>query len=325
MRAARCLAYGPPDDLRLEEVADPVAGPGEALVEVSAAAVNFPDLLIIGGSYQVRWPPPFVPGSEFAGTVVGVGDGVTEVAPGDRVCGSVAVGAFAELLAAPAAALWPVPAGVPLADAAAFTVTYRTAYHALRTVAELRAGEWAVVLGAAGGVGLAAVDVARQLGARIVAVASTPRKREVCRARGADVVLDAGAGDLKEQLKEVTAGGADVVVDPVGGRGTEQAVRACRWGARFVVLGFASGEIPRLPLNLVLLKGVAVTGFEVRTFAEHRPAQAARDRQELAALYAAGRIRPHIGARYPLDALADALRLVAGRGAIGKVLVDIRA
>jgi NADPH:quinone reductase len=325
MRAARCHAYGPPDDLVLEEVPDPVPGPGEALVEVSAAAVNFPDLLIISGSYQVRWPPPFVPGSEFAGTVAAVGDGVTEVAPGDRVCGSAAVGAFAQRLAVPAAALWPVPAGVPLADAAAFTVAYRTAYHALRTVAEVGAGEWAVVLGAAGGVGLAAVDVAGQLGARVVAVASTARKRAVCRARGADVVLDAGAGDLKEQLKEVTSGGADVVIDPVGGRCTEQAVRACRWGARFVVLGFASGEIPRLPLNLVLLKGVTVTGFEVRTFAGHRPAQAARDRQELAALYAAGRIRPHIGARYPLDEVADALRLVAGRGAIGKVLVDIGA
>jgi NADPH:quinone reductase len=323
MQAACCRAYGPPESLVLEEVPDPVPGPGQALVEVSAASVNFPDLLVIAGSYQVRRPLPFVPGSEFAGTVAGVGDGVTDVVPGDRVCGSVGAGAFAERLVAPAAALWPVPAGVPLADAAAFKVTYLTAYHALRTVAELRTGEWAVVLGAAGGVGLAAVDLAGQLGARVVAVASTRPKREACRARGADVVLDA-TGNLKEQLKHVKGGGADVVVDPVGGR-TEQAVRACRWGARYVVVGFASGEIPRLPLNLILLKGVTVQGLEVRTFAEHLPAQAARDRRELSALYSAGRIRPHIGARYPLAKLADALRLVADREAIGKVLVDIKA
>ncbi|MEV4105839.1 NADPH:quinone oxidoreductase family protein [Nonomuraea sp. NPDC049649] len=321
MRAARITAYGPIDTLRVEEVDDPVVGPGEVLVDIAAAAVNYPDLLIMSGGYQVRWPLPLIPGSEFAGTVRAVGPGVTGVTTGDRVAGSVAVGAFAERIAVPAAGLWPVPAEASLAEAAAFRVTYLTAYHALRSVAEVRPGAQVVVLGAAGGVGLAAVDVAVALGARVIAAVSSPKKAAVCRARGAHETIDYSHEDLKERIKQLTGGGADVVIDPVGGPYSEPALRATAWGGRFVCLGFASSQIPAIPLNLVLLKGVLLCGMEIRTFAEHRPQDARRDEAELAEHFRSGRLRPYIGRRYPLEKVADALRAVSERKVIGKLVI----
>src|SRR5216684_503331 len=319
MRAARMAGYGPPELLAVEEVPDPQPGAGEVTVDVVAAAVNFPDLLIMNGSYQMSWPLPLIPGSEFAGTVAAVGPDVTGLAPGDRVAGGVAVGAFAERVVVPASTLRPVPSGADLADAAAFRVTYLTSYHALRSVACPRPGDWVVVLGAAGGVGLAAVDIAKLLGARVIAAASSPDKLAVCRARGADEVIDYTRDDLKNRIKQITGGGADVVIDPVGGRYSEQALRATCWGGRFVCLGFASAEIPRIALNLVLLKGVVVRGFEIRTFTEHRPDLAARDEAELSGHFAAGRLRPHISARYELGDIVPALLSVQNRTVIGKV------
>jgi NADPH2:quinone reductase len=220
------------------------------------------------------------------------------------------------------AALTPVPASVTFAEAASFGVVYSTAYHALRSVAEVRPGEWVAVLGAAGGVGLAAVDLARHLGARVLAAASSDEKLEVCRERGAEALVNYARDDLKVAMKDLTGGGADVVIDPVGGPYSEPALRATRWGARFVVVGFASGEIPRIPLNLVLLKGVVVKGFEFRTFAEHAPEAARRDREELLALFADGKVRPYVSSVYPLDRVGEALREVADRRAIGKVVVE---
>ena len=325
MRAARMAGYGTPELLAVEQVPDPEPGPGEVTVDVVAAAVNFPDLLIMNGGYQVSWPLPLIPGSEFAGTVAEAGPGVTGLAPGDRVAGGVAVGAFAERVTVPAAALWPVPGDADLADAAAFRVTYLTSYHALRSVAGVHPGDWVAVLGAAGGVGLAAVNIAKLLGARVIAAASSPGKLAVCRSRGADEVIDYTREDLKNRIKQITGGGADVIIDPVGGHHSEEALRATAWGGRFVSLGFASGEIPRIALNLVLLKGVIVQGFEIRTFTGRRPDLAVRDEAELSAHFAAARLRPCISARYELDDIVEALLSVQNRKVYGKVVIMMRA
>lgn len=322
MRALRCNEWGEPEALAVEELPDPVAGAGQAVVRIHAAAVNFPDVLICANRYQVSIPPPFTPGSEFAGEVESVGEGVEGLSVGDRVYGGAFVGCFAERILTDAAALRRIPGGVDFAGAAAHRVVYSTSYHALRSVGEAGTGDWVAVLGAAGGVGLAAVDLARHLGARVVACASSDEKLAACRDHGAEATINYAREDLKERLKEVTGGGADVVIDPVGGPLSEQALRATRWGGRFVTVGFASGEIPRIPLNLVLLKGVVVKGFEIRTFGEHAPEATARDDRELEELFQAGKLRVHVGARFPLDRAAEALRLVADRGAVGKVVVE---
>jgi NADPH:quinone reductase len=316
-----CRVYGPPESLVVEVVPDPVAGPGEAVVRIEAAAVNYPDLLLAANQYQISVPPPFAPGSEFAGVVETVGDGVTAVAPGDRVRGGSMVGGFAQRIAVSATGLEKLPDGVDLASAAAFHVAHATAYHALRSVGEVTEGDWVVVLGAAGGVGLAAVELAKVLGAKVLAAASSPAKLAVCTARGADAVVDYSVENLKDRIKEITGGGADVVIDPVGGAWSEEALRATRWGGRFVVVGFASGEIPRIPLNLVLLKGVVIKGFEIRTFSQFAPEAAARDIRELHELFASGQVSPHISATYPLEETGAALRSLADRTATGKVVI----
>jgi NADPH2:quinone reductase len=321
MLAARCHRYGPPDVVAVEEVPDPVAGAGQVVVDVAAAAVNFPDVLLVADQYQITVPLPFIPGSELAGTVRAIGPGVTGFAVGDRVMGSTLVGAFAEQVALPAASLAPVPEGIALTVAAAAGVAHRTAYHALRTMGGVHAGDQVVVLGAAGGVGLAAVELAAVLGATVTAVASTQAKRDLCLAKGASVAIDSEAPDLKEQLKAATGGGSDVVVDPVGGPYAEEALRAMRWGGRFVSVGFASGDIPRIPLNLVLLKGVHVTGFTMAGIAANQAEETARDHAELTNLLATGRVVPHVSARYPLAQTARALSDLGERRATGKVLV----
>jgi NADPH2:quinone reductase len=326
MWAARCLEYGPPESLVIEEVPDPVAGPGEAVVRIEAAAVNYPDVLIAANKYQLSIPPPFIPGSEFAGVIESVGDGVHSVHPGDRVRGGTFVGAFAQKVVVRAEGLSLVTWAMDLRSAAAYHVTYATAYHALRSVGEVSAGDWVVVLGAAGGVGMAAVDLAQLLGGRVIAAASSEDKLAVCAARGAEVLINYDSDDLKTRIKQATGMvGADVVIDPVGGAYAEEALRAVRWGGRFVTVGFASGEIPRIPLNLVLLKGVIIKGFEIRTFAEHAADDAQRDDKELDALAMDGRIRPHIFASFSLAETAAALRAVADRRAIGKVLIEPQA
>jgi NADPH:quinone reductase-like Zn-dependent oxidoreductase len=322
MRAALVHAYGPPESVAVEQVDDPKATAGQAVIEVRAAAVNFADVLIIKNQYQVPVPPPFIPGSEFAGVVRDVADDVSEVQPGDRVLGATFIGAFAELVTAPAAGLVRLPDGVDFRDAAAFWVTYSTAYHALRSVAEVRARDWVTVLGAAGGVGMAAIDVAQALGGRVLAAASGEEKVRACRARGAEATIDYTVEDLKARMREITGGGADVVLDIVGGQYSEQALRSTRWGGRFVVVGFASGEIPSIPLNLVLLKGPIVRGFEIRSFGEHAPVEFARDRSELLELLASGKLRPLVSAVFPLDRVSGALAHLDSRQAIGKVVVE---
>ena len=288
MRAVVCREYGTPEDLVLDELPNPTPGPGQVVVKVRAAAVNYPDVLLIAGKYQIKVPPPFSPGSEMAGDVLAVGDGV-DYRPGDRVSATTFVGAFAEQAVVDARGLTPIPDGVDYADAAAFGVTNRTAYYTLRTVAPVKPGDWVVVLGAGGGVGLAAVDIAVLMGARVIAAASGAEKLEVCRQRGAEAVIDYDREDLRTRLKEITGpDGAQVVVDPVGGRYSEPALRGLGRGGRFVTLGYAAGDIPAIPLNLVLLKGITVQGMEIRTFMVDHPDEIARDDAELRQLFAEG-------------------------------------
>jgi NADPH:quinone reductase len=322
MRAARCHSHGPLTNIVVEDIPSPEVGPGQILVQVEAAAVNFSDVLIVANTYQVSAPVPFTPGSEFAGTVTDVAGDVRRIRPGDRVCGSVFVGAVAEQVVANEAGVWLLPPGVDGREAAAFGVAYTTAYNALRSVAEVAPGETVVVLGAAGGVGLAAVELANRLGAHVVAAASSAEKLETCRQKGADGLINYETEDLKERIRALSpAGGADVVIDPVGGRHAEAAIRSCRWGARYVCLGFASGEIPRIPMNLVLLKGVSLQGFEFLGFAVHAPDEMQRNRQEVLELFATGQLHPHISGVYPLEQAAAAMQCVADRKSTGKVLI----
>jgi NADPH2:quinone reductase len=321
-RAAVCRTYGPPEVVRVEELAAPgPLEPDQVRVRVGAAAVNYPDVLLIADRYQISVPPPFVPGSEFAGVVVESATAAFTV--GDRVMGTGMVGAFAEQAVVTAAVLRSIPSTVDIPVAAAFGVAHRTAYHVLRSVAGLRAGEQLVVLGAGGGVGLAAVQLGHVLGATVTAVASSAGKLDVAAAHGATQLVDHRSVDLRQALRDRLPGGADVVVDPVGGALAEPALRSLRRGGRFVTVGYASGEIPRIPLNLVLLKGVQILGFQFVDFATNEPQSFRRNEDELAALLAQGRATPHIGARFPLAEAAAALRCVADGRAIGKVVIDV--
>ncbi len=323
MRAAVCRTYGTPDVVAVEKLPAPELGAGQVRVRVRAAAVNFPDVLLVADKYQVTVPPPFVPGSEFVGTVAQVADGVQGVAVGDRVAGTVMVGAFAEEVAVGAAAVRTVPPGVDDRHAAAFGVAWRTAYHVLRSVARLQEGDELVVLGAGGGVGLAAVCLGSHLGASVTAVASSTAKLAAARAGGAAHLIQHTAVDLRAALREVLPRGADVVVDPVGGDLAEPALRSLHWGGRFVTVGYASGVIPRIPLNLVLLKGCQVLGFQFRDFAEHCPDELRRNDDELWALLAEGRVSPHLGATFALDDVVAALAMVADGQVVGKVILDV--
>jgi len=323
VRAALCRSYGGPDVVEIADLPIPELGAGGVRVRVRVGAVNFPDVLVVANTYQQSAPLPFIPGSEFAGEVAEAADEVEGVTVGDRVFGSVFVGAFADEVVVQASSLARVPDGVDDVTAAAFGVAYRTAYHVLRSVAELRPGEELVVLGAGGGVGSAAVQLGALLGATVTAVASTPEKLELAKSCGATRLVNHRAGDLRQALREALPGGADVVVDPVGGELAEPALRAVHWGGRFVTVGFASGSIPRIPLNLVLLKGVHVLGFQFRDFATHRAADMARNDAELLDLLASGRARPVIGAAFDLAETAAALKQVADGRALGKVVLQV--
>ncbi len=323
MRAALCRTYGGPDVVEIADVPAPELTPGTARVRVHVGAVNFPDVLVIANTYQMPAPLPFIPGSEFAGRVVEVADGVSAVAVGDRVFGSVFIGAFADEVVVSASSLARIPDAVDDVTAAAFGVAYRTAYHVLRSVAELQAGDELVVLGAGGGVGTAAVQLGALLGATVTAVASSAEKLEAAKACGAVRLINHRDGDLRQALRDALPGGADVVVDPVGGDLSEPALRAVHWGGRFVTVGFASGTIPRIPLNLVLLKGVRVLGFQFRDFATHMPAEMARNDAELLELLATGRARPVIGASFGLAETVAALRHVGEGRAVGKVVLQV--
>ncbi|HWC36841.1 MAG TPA: NADPH:quinone oxidoreductase family protein [Mycobacteriales bacterium] len=325
MRAAVCPSYGGPEVISLEEVPEPEPGPGEVRVAVKVAAVNFPDVLVAAGEYQIKVAPPFVLGSEYAGAVAAVGSGVTSVAVGDAVFGSALVGAFAEQIVVPAGSVTQVPDGVSTDAAAGFGVGHRTAYHALRSVAKLQPGEELIVLGAGGGVGLAAVQLGVVMGATVTAVASSAEKLDAAKGCGATRLVNHRGTDLRAVLKEQLPEGADVVIDPVGGDLSEPSLRALHRGGRFVTVGYASGVIPRIPLNLVLLKDIAIVGFEFRGWAMANAAEMARNDTELMSLLAEGRVTPYIGARFGFDHVVDAVRHVAEGKAIGKVLLDITA
>jgi len=320
MRAAVCPQYGPPEVVRIEDLAEPAVAAGQALVSVQAAALNFPDVLLIADEYQISVPPPFVPGSEFAGVIDELVGEAQGFAVGDRVTGTGLFGAFAERVAVPAAGLTRIPDGVDPRTAAAFGVAHRTAYHTLRSMARVSSGDELVVLGAGGGVGLAAVQLGVALGARVTAVASSDEKLDVAARYGATNGINHRRGDLRAALRDALPNGTDAVVDPVGGELSEPALRSLRRGGRFVTVGYASGVIPRIPLNLVLVKGIRIVGFQ---FQDVPAAEFGRNETELGELLVSGRVTPHVGAIYPLDRTAEALRHVADGRAIGKVLIDL--
>ena len=322
MKALLCESYGPPANLQLRDVPDPVPGPKEVLLEVHACSVNFPDTLIIEGKYQVRPPLPFAPGSDVAGRVVATGEAVRRLKVGDEVVAFTRVGGFAEQLAVPETSCFPKPPQMSAPVAASFLMAYGTSYHALKDRAQLRAGETLLVLGASGGVGLAAVELGKTMGATVIAAASTAEKRALCTQHGADHTIDYLNEDLKQRTKELTNGrGADVVFDPVGDRFTEPAFRATARGGRHLILGFAAGDIPKLPLNLPLLKESSVVGVFWGNFVKNEPRRNQQNVVELLGLFNEGKIRPHIHATYPLARGIEALEELAGRRVMGKVVV----
>jgi NADPH2:quinone reductase len=323
MRAAICAAYGGPDALVIADVDVPSPGPGEARVAVDVAAVNFPDVLMLAGEYQIKVPPPFVLGSEFAGVVSAIGDGVAALAVGDAVFGSCLVGAFAEQVVVPAAALSNVPAGVSTDVAAGFGVAHRTSYNSLRSVAKLQPGEELVVLGAGGGVGLAAVQLGAVMGATVTAIASSAEKLAAAESCGATRLVNHRGIDLRAALEEALPSGADVVIDPVGGDLSEPSLRALRRGGRFVTVGYASGTIPKIPLNLVLLKDIAIVGFEFRGWAMANSDEMRRNDAELMTMLGEGKVAPYVEARFGFEDVAESVRHVAEGRAIGKVLLDV--
>jgi len=323
MKAIVCKIWGGPETLSLEEVPSPKPGPGEVLVQVKAAGVNFPDLLIIQNKYQLKPELPFTPGAELAGVVRAVGPGVTHVKPGEPVVAMVNTGAFAEECVASGARVMPLYDGVDFAAAAAFTLTYGTAWHALKDRGALRAGETLLVLGAAGGVGIAAIDIGKALGARVIAAASSDEKLAACRARGADETINYAKDDLRERLRALTGDkGADVVFDPVGGPFAEPALRGTAWRGRFLVVGFADGEIPRIPLNLALLKGCSIVGVYWGGWLQREPEASRREMQSLVDLLKQGKLKPLVSARYPLARVPEALAAIAARRVTGKVVIE---
>jgi NADPH:quinone reductase len=323
VRAAVCREYGAPGAVRVEDLPPPSLGAGQVRVRVHAAAVNYPDVLLVANEYQIKVPTPFVPGSEFAGVVTEVADGVAAPSVGDRVFGTGLFGAFAEEVVVGAETVRATPDGIDDRHASAFGVAHRTAYHVLRSFARVEAGDELIVLGAAGGVGLAAVQLGAILGVSVTAVASSPERLEVASACGARNLIDYRSCELRAALREILPDGGDAVIDPVGGDLAEPALRALHYGGRFVSVGYASGVIPKIPLNLLLLKGARVLGFQLLTFLVNEPDEFERNERELFGLLASHRVVPHVGATFSLDDAAAALQYVADRRAIGKVVIDI--
>ena len=322
MKALLCTRYGTPDDLTLADIPDPTPKPGEAVVRVHAAALNFFDTLIIAGKYQIKPEMPFSPAAEFAGTVERLGDGVTTLKVGDRVLGHASYGAARERTALAAERLIKIPDALDFDRAAGLCVTYGTTLHALKDRARLKPGETLAVLGASGGTGLSAVELGKIMGARVIACASSADKIAFAREHGADDGIDYGSEDLKDALKRATGGnGPDVIYDPVGGAYTEAALRAITWEGRFLVIGFAAGEIPKLPLNLVLLKGCDVLGVLWGSWMQRNPAGHRANIEQLARWCVEGRLSSHVHAVYPLAEAPAALKAIAARQVMGKVIL----
>jgi NADPH2:quinone reductase len=322
MRAVRCHALDGPAGVRVDDVPEPEPGPGEVLVEVRAGGLNFPDVLLSRGKYQFKPPPPFVLGGEAAGVVRAIGTGVTSLAVGDRVATWMIHGAFAEKIVAPELATVKLPENVSFETGAATVLTYATAYHALVDRAALRAGETLLVLGAAGGVGTSAVELGALLGARVIAAASTDEKTAFCRDHGAADVICYGREDLKERAKALTnAAGVDVVYDPVGGAFSEAALRSIAWEGRFLVVGFASGEIPKVPLNLALLKGCQIVGVFWGSFAMRHPERNRANAAKIFEWVSQSKLHPHVDAVFSFEQAAEALVRMENRAVLGKLVL----
>jgi NADPH2:quinone reductase len=322
MRAVLCKAFGPPESLVVEDVPAPAAGPGQVVVDMAGCGVNYPDFLVIQDKYQFKPPMPFSPGGEISGVVREVGADVSGVAVGDRVLAMTGFGGMAEQVAIPALGAVAVPDNVDLVDAAGFLFAYGTSHHALKDRAKLQPGETLLVLGAAGGVGLTAVEIGALMGAQVIAAASTEEKLALCREYGAQHTINYEEEDLRARLKEITGGaGVDVCYDPVGGRFSELALRSMAWEGRFLVIGFTAGDIPRIPLNLPLLKGCQVVGVFWGAFTAREPAHHQENVRELLEWWSAGKLRPHVSATYPLERAGEAIAELGNRLAKGKVVV----
>jgi NADPH2:quinone reductase len=322
MRAVRCHTLTGPAGLRVDEIDDPSPSAGEISIAVRAAGVNFPDLLLSHGKYQFKPDPPFVPGGEAAGIVKAVGAGVSSLSPGDRVAATMLHGAFAETVVVPEAAAVKLPAGVSFEVGAATLLTYATTWHALIDRAALKSGETLLVLGAAGGVGTAAVELGRELGARVIAAASSEEKLAFCREHGASDGIVYTREDLKERVKSLTGGaGANVIYDPVGGAYAEAALRAIAWEGRYLVVGFASGDIPKIPLNLVLLKGCQIAGVFWGSFAMRDPAKNRENCSTILSWVESGKLRPHVDGVYPFAQAGEVLERMARREIRGKAVL----
>ncbi|MBD8805794.1 MULTISPECIES: NADPH:quinone oxidoreductase family protein [Pseudomonas syringae group] len=324
MKALLCKAFGPASTLVLEDIPAPDIKKNEILLDVHAAGVNFPDTLIIEGKYQFKPPFPFSPGGEAAGVISTVGEKVTHLKPGDRVMALTGWGSFAEQVAVPNYNVLPIPESMDFTIAAAFSMTYGTSMHALKQRANLQPGETLLVLGASGGVGLAAVEIGKALGARVIAAASSAEKLEVARNAGADELINYTDTSLKDEIKRLTNGnGADVIYDPVGGDLFDQAIRAIAWNGRLLVVGFASGRIPELPVNLALLKGASVVGVFWGSFAQRQPQDNAANFKQLFAWFEEGKLKPLVSQVYPLERAGEAIDALGGRRAVGKVVVSL--
>lgn len=324
MKALVCEQFLQPPVLAFKDVEPPEVAPGTVRIKVSCAGVNFPDTLMVEGRYQVRPPLPFTPGSEAAGTVESVGAGVSGFAVGDRVMAMEYYGALGELMVANAGNVVRLPQDMPFDVAAGFTTNYTTSYHALKQRAELQPGQTVLVLGAGGGVGITAVELAKLMGARVIAAASTDEKLALCREYGADETINYAAEDLREGIRRTTAGsGPDVIYDPVGDRYAEPAFRSIGWAGKYLVVGFAGGEIPRLPFNLPLIKGASIVGVICGIFREKEPAAYRANLVELLDFYVRGQLRPHVSKRFLLAESADAIAWIAAGKAQGKIIVEI--
>jgi NADPH2:quinone reductase len=322
MRALVCNAFGAPESLAIEEWQTPFPGDSDVVIDVEAAGLNFADVLSIAGRYQVKTRPPFVPGNEAAGTVSAVGQNVTRFAVGDRVIGAFRGGAFQEQAVIDEAFAFPMPAALDFAQAAAYPVAYGTSFHALRQAAELQPGETLLVLGAAGGVGSTAVEIGKAMGARVIAAAGSVEKLAFAREAGADDCINYATTPLRDAITELTGGdGVDVVYDPVGGALAGAALRGLAWHGRYLVVGFASGEIQGIPLNLALLKEARIVGVWWGTWCARHTEAMHRNVQELDALVEAGALRPRVTETYPLEQFAGAFRQITERRVLGKVVL----
>lgn len=325
MKALLCKSYGPPENLVLESVPDLTPEDNEVIVDVYAASLNFPDTLQIQGKYQFQPPMPFSPGSEVGGMVRSVGAGVTHVAVGDRVMATPSIGGMAEQVRCPAASVRRIPDSMDFRTAAGFTMVYTTSYHALKQRARLRAGETLLVLGASGGVGMAAVELGKLMGARVIAAASSDEKLDFVNQLGPDAVLNYGDGELKEKVKALTDGkGADVIYDPVGGDLFDQATRCINWNGRLLVVGFTSGRIPSYPANLALLKGSSMVGVFLGRFRKEEPVEYEKNFKELFDLYTEGKIKPLVTEAFALEDYVAAFNVFRERKVMGKVTLEVR-